>query len=262
MKNFKIFAITFMGLLVLLAVFLMDGPGDKERENQLTVFAASSFAWVLHEQEEFIEGKTGLDIIIVEAASSTLARQITQGAPADVFITADKVWLDYLAEGGHYEAEPVEIARNRLVWAADNHFLPDCPDEDLSPPRKFCNDIGSVVTGDPDYVPLGKYALETFTKFGIEEAFYGRLIPASSARTALIMLENGAAQMGILYRTDALSSENIMILTEIPEESHSPILYWAVAVKQSNSGKTKKFLDFLKSEDFKTILQGKGFEVN
>ncbi|MCH7630417.1 MAG: molybdate ABC transporter substrate-binding protein [Proteobacteria bacterium] len=236
-----------------MAVFLMDGQGDKERENQLTVFAASSFAWVLHEQEEFIEGKTGLDIIIVEAASSTLARQIARSAPADVFITADAVWLDYLAEGGYYEGDPVKIARNRLVWATALHYYLKA---------KVIEPMGPIITGDPAYVPLGKYALEAMENIGFPEKIRQEIIPATSARDALRILETGNIDIGIIYKTDALSSEIMTIFSEIPEESHSPILYWAVAVKQSNSGKTKKFLDFLKSEDFKTILQSKGFEVN
>lgn len=275
MKNFKILAITFSGLLVLLAVFLMDGLGDKERENQLTVFAASSFAWVLHEQEEFIEGKTGLDIVIVEAASSTLARQIARGAPADVFIAADAVWLNYLAEGGHYEAEPVEIARNRLVWVRT--FSSEQIEEIRKTIEKFKNESGEkgivsvqgdwgqasvFITGDPDYVPLGQYAKEALINMGMWESHQNRLIPAKNSRQAVFLIETQAPAEGVIYLTDALASENIMVFNEIPQDSHTPIVYWAVAVKQSNSGKTKKFLDFLKSEDFKTILQSKGFEVN
>lgn len=260
MKNFKISAISFSGLLALLAVFLIYGQGDEERENQLTVFAASSFAWVLHENETLIEDGTGLDIIIVEAASSTLARQIAQGAPADVFITADAVWLDYLAEGGHYEAEPVEIARNRLVLVLTKNpcslrfrtrpnapvYIQACPIKDR------------LATGDPEFVPLGKYANESIKYY----SWNLELTPAPDARAALALVRAEAVAGGILYRTDALAAFGQWQIYEIPEDSHTPIVYWAVAVKQTNSGKTKKFLDFLKSEDFKTILQSKGFEVN
>ena len=246
-----------------MAIFLIYGQGDKERENQLTVFAASSFAWVLHDNETLIEDGTGLDIIIVEAASSTLARQIARGAPADVFITADQVWLDYLAEGGHYEAEPAEIARNRLVLVLTNEVYESCltlfeywPNaEDY---LESCPFNEKLVSGDPKYVPLGKYAQEVIKTYGWDNP----IVPAPNARAALVMFEKQAVNGAILYKTDALSLPNRFLYNEILEDSHTPIVYWAVAVKQSNSGKTKKFLDFLKSEDFKTILQGKGFEVN
>jgi molybdate transport system substrate-binding protein len=251
-----------LALAALIAVLLFAFPTRENPDKPLTIFAASSFAWVLHENEALIEEATGLKIVIVEAASSTLARQIAGGAPADVFITADKAWLNYLAENGHYEGDPVELARNRLVWAADKNHNPNCPEEKPRLPRHFCNDIPTVVTGDPEYVPLGKFTMEFFKEIRLEDVYRKQMVPASSARIALRMLENHAAEIGILYRTDALSSESIKIIAEVPEESHSPIIYWAVAVKQSNRDATKNFLDFLKSEDFKTILQDKGFEVN
>ena len=213
--------------------------------------------------------------VVLTAVIYLLARQIARGAPADVFIAADAVWLNYLAEGGHYEAEPVEIARNRLVWVRT--FSSEQIEEIRKTIEKFKNESGEkgivsvqgdwgqasvFITGDPDYVPLGQYAKEALINMGMWESHQNRLIPAKNSRQAVFLIETQAPAEGVIYLTDALASENIMVFNEIPQDSHTPIVYWAVAVKQSNSGKTKKFLDFLKSEDFKTILQSKGFEVN
>ena len=246
-----------------MAVLFRYGQGDRGRENQITVFAASSFAYVLHENEALIEEQTGLDIVIVEAASSTLARQIVEGAPADVFIAADKEWLDYLAEGGLYESDPLEVARNRLVLVFSPPVMDFCQVHFFAPPSApdllgACPYAGWVATGDPAFVPLGKYAHEAieFYQWSVT------LAPAPDARAAYILLNSGATEAGLLYKTDVMASEKDWAWFEIPEESHSPILYWAVALKQSDSSKTENFLNFLKSESFGTILRAKDFEVN
>jgi len=248
-------------LAVLMAALVFAFPGRNNPGKTLNVFAASSFAWVLREQEALIEHKTGLDIIIVEAASSTLARQIVEGAPADVFITADKVWLEYLES--HYEGNPLEIARNRLVFVLAPEAAGYCNVQFFAPPNAehllgVCPFEGKVAAGDPAYVPLGKYTMEAIVHYG----WTLDLVPGQDARAALALLEKGATPAAILYRTDILGAGQGWADYEIPEQSHTPILYWAVAVKQSNPDATNKFLRLLKSEAFKTILQGKGFEVD
>ena len=107
-------------------------------------------------------------------------------------------------------------------------------------------------------VPLGKYAAESieFYKWDIP------IDPAANARAALALVETGAVKGGILFRTDAMSSKIEFQIYQIPENSHSPILYWAVAVKQSNAKVKENFLNFLQSETFKTILKERGFEVD
>jgi len=245
------------------AILLARQPAPRQTENVLTVFAASSLAWVLRKNEDFIEQTTGADLVIVEAASSTLARQITQGAPADIFITADRVWLDYLTERGLFEGAPFEVARNRLVFALSPQAADYCGVVFFAPPNAdhllgVCPFQGKVATGDFTYVPLGMYAREAIDHFGWDL----RLVLSQDARAALTLVENGAASAGLLYRTDGLAANSGLVLYDVPEDSHSPILYWGAALKQSNPDATKKFFDFLNSEDFKTILQDTGFEVN
>jgi len=226
----------------------------------LIVFAASSIAYVLEDARSEIEDAVGTRLVIVAAASSTLARQIEQGAPADIFITADQVWLDYLKGAGHFEGGPLVLARNRLVWASPK-TIATMVDGRMKVLVLSVDEFDpKFITGDPEYVPLGKYAKEHLinTEAWVEDW----IIPAQNARTALALLETGIAQRGIIYRTDALSSDKVVVAREIPEETHTPILYWAVAVKQSELMATENLLNFLQSEPFKTILKARGFEVD
>lgn len=245
---FWMFAKTWTG-------FLQEGgPED------LIVFAASSMAYVLEDARADIEKATGVALVIVDAGSATLARQIAEGAPADVFISADAQWLDYLNEGGHFEGKPNAFARNRLVLVL---FDGSCSIRWVNHPTapiyiEACSIQDRLATGDPQTVPLGKYAAESieFYKWDFPIA------PTANARAALALVEIEAVKGGILYRTDAMSSKIEFQIYEISENSHSPILYRAAAVKQSNASVTENFLNFLQSEAFKTILKVRGFEVD
>ena len=256
----------FAGALVI-AGFLfwnfVKGGNEMQQDygkDDLIVFAASSMAYVLEDARADIEKATGVKLVIVEAASSTLARQIQQDAPADVFISADAVWLDHLKVGGHFEAKPISFARNRLVLV---FFDGSCSIQWVIHPTApnyiaACSINERLATGDPQTVPLGKYAAESieFYKWDFPIA------PTPNARAALALVETEAVKGGILYRTDAMSSKIEFQIYEIPENSHSPILYWAAAVKQSNAEVKENFLNFLQSETFKTILKERGFEVD
>ena len=255
-------AVLLLAVLAIGALFWF-GPKTGKNDDQLNVFAASSFAWVLRENADLIEQETGLKLVIVEAASSTLARQISEGAPGDIFITADAVWLDYLVESG-LESKPVELARNTIVmvFSGDGEaFLNEFIDASLEEKEQLGKSY-KFITGDPAYVPLGKYVRQALEKKGFWEDAKESLIPALDARIAIKMLEEGLAPFGYVYKTDALFSEQIIIIEEIPENSHSPIIYWAVALKDSNEVATENFFNFLKSEAFRTILQDNGFETN
>lgn len=260
--TFKIGIILF--LLVFVAALYAFMAGEKFKpKNALTVFAASSFAYVLHEEEQIIETATGLDLIIVEAASSTLSRQIAEGAPADIFITADKVWLDYVKDKDLLAGPEIAIAGNSLslvfYLAIYNDFCnvqffaaPSAPDV-----LAACPYSGKIATGDPEFVPLGKYAAEALEFYGIELG----LVPATNATAARVLLETGAAGGAILYTTEIRGIDETITAFPFPTESHQPILYFAAAVKQSNLVATENFINFLKSEAFKTILEARGFEV-
>ncbi len=258
-----------------MAVAVLVFQVRESNDPRLVVFTASSMAYVLEMARDPIEKAAGARLVIVEAASSTLARQIAEGAPADVFISADKTWLDYLKKGGHFDGAPVEIARNRLVWTLSfskeqietikktvTEFRKELGEEGGLVIQDNSSEPGMFITGDPEYVPLGQYAKEALSSAGLWEKYKDEIVPAENARKAVFLMEMQPSARGILYRTDALSSKNIIIIDEIPEEFHSPIIYWAVVVRQTNPAAIKKFMIFLQSEAFKTILEEKGFEVN
>ena len=239
------------------------GPRSTDRENTLSVFAASSFAWVLRENAGLIQQETGLRVQVVEAASSTLARQIAEGAPADVFVTADQAWLDYLADNDSLRGAPLEVAGNRLGLAFEMAVFADfCPvsfvaEADAPTLYLACPYAGRVATGDPAFVPLGKYAAQAIGHY----QWKFPLAPAASARAAMVLFEQGAAGGGIFYVTDIAASDTPLTWFEIPAGAHDPIVYRAAALKQSNEAATENFLNFLKSEAFRTILADAGFET-
>ncbi len=260
--KFKIGIILFL-MVFLAALYAFMASEEIKPKNALTVFAASSFAYVLHEEEAAIEAATGLELTIVEAASSTLARQIEEGAPADVFITADKVWLDYLKEKNALDGQEITIAGNSLSllfpFEIYNNF---CNVQFFAPPTApdvlaACPFSGKIATGDPEFVPLGKYAAEALAFFEIELD----LVPAANASAARALFKTGATGGAILYTTEIRELEETITAYPFPTESHQPILYFAAFLKQSNMVATENFINFLKSETFETILRARGFVV-
>ncbi len=260
--KFKIGIVLFL-LVFLAGLYIFLDHQNRSQPNSITVFAASSFAYVLLEEKKTIEAATGLNIRIVEAASSTLARQIEEGAPADIFITADKVWLDYLTGKGTLAGIETAIAGNTLSLIFPSALYNDfCNVQFFAPPSApevltACPYPGKIATGDPDNVPLGKYATEALSFYKIRL----NLVPAANAAAARALLETGAVGGAILYTTDIKNLGEGFTAFPFPDGSHQPILYFMASLKQSNPDATEDFLDFLKSEAFKTILRERGFEV-
>jgi len=258
-------------IYILLIIILVFGgayfvfPAKEGNEkNQITVFAASSFAYVLREEAPALEKALGADPLIVEGASSTLSRQIAGGAPADIFISADEIWLKEIREKGLTEGPGVEIADNTLVLVLEEKTYNDfCRVQFFAPPSAAdllaaCPFRDRVATGDTDYTPLGKYAREALDFSGLDLT----LLPAGSAAGARAFLETGAARAGILYATDAKALGPGYLAFPFSENSHQPIRYYAVALQHSESPAKENFLAFLKSEAFKAILKTRGFETD
>ncbi len=255
--------IFFFLLVFLAALFAYMEFRENRAEDRVTVFAASSFAYVLSEERAAIENAAGIRLVISEAASSTLARQIAEGAPADIFISADEAWLEYLADKKLFLGEKLEIAQNSLVLAFPLQELDRfCKVRFFAAPSapellSACPYSSQVASGDPAFVPLGKFAAEALKTYDLPLD----LVPAPDARAALALLETGATAGAILYASDAKGLGESYTTFRFPEDSHEPIGYFAVTLKQSNSSGTENFLAFLKSNEFKTILRARGFEA-
>ena len=197
--------------------------------------------------------------VLVFAASSALARQITAGAPADVFVSADVEWLDAVARAGRVVPGTRRIiAGNRLVLvvpAGDARRARLAKGFDLS---RFVGD-GRWTTGDPDAVPVGRYAKAALTSLGAWEAAVPKLARAENVRAALAFVERGAATAGVVYATDARASAKVAVAGVFPAASHPPIVYPAAALNGGDTVQARAFLAFLAGPKGKAILTAQGF---
>ena len=184
------------------------------------------------------EKETGIKVERSYASSGTLARQIAEGAAPDVFISANRQWIDFLLEKQLLAADSVRMfAANALVIAA--------PKDAKVPPLSFTPDFDiraavkeKIAVGDPAYVPVGKYTDQAFEKLGWKEKLQEKLVLAKDVSAVLRYVELGECDFGVVYRSEALRSEKITVVAEIPESLHKPIRFFAADLKaQSPAGK-------------------------
>lgn len=222
-----------------------------------TVFAAASLKNALDEVAAAFPAR----VTIAYGASSALARQIENGAPADLFISADLAWMDYLESKGLLAAGTRRnLVGNRLVLIAPAERplkLQPAPGFSLN---RVLQD-GRIVLANPDSVPAGKYAKAALEKLGAWSQVADRVAAADNVRAALALVARGEAPLGIVYRTDADAEPAVMVAGTFPADSHPPIVYPAAAVKGARSG-AASLLDFLSSPRARAIFGKHGFTVN
>ena len=202
-----------------------DVPGF---EPPVIVYAAASLTDVL--QKIAREGGFG-QVRFSFAASSTLARQIEQGAPAQIFISADEAWMDAVERGGRLvPGSRRDWTGNRLALVAAGGGEAAAPPESAEavarPLRAALSDPQArISTGDPAHVPVGRYAQSALVSLGLAAEVMPRLARADNVRAALALVERGEAPLGIVYRTDALQSGRVHTVALVPASSHAPIRY-------------------------------------
>ena len=213
----------------------------------LTVYAASSLTRALDDLAPVFAAQSGVRVRASYAATSTLARQIESGAEADVFISADQIWMDYLASRSRIVmATRTDILGNRLVLIVPS----DRPvTVALTPGVDLAGLLGRgrLATGDPAHVPVGRYARQALTALGVWSVAEPRLVPAESAIAALALVERGEVPAGIVYESDALVSGRVHVAGVFPAASHDPITYAAAIVAGRDRPVARQFLEFLKS---------------
>jgi molybdate transport system substrate-binding protein len=232
---------------------------DKSGDNSLTVFAAASMKNALDEVDAAYTAKTGVKISASYAASSTLAKQIEQGAPADVFVSADTDWMDYaIGKKNINEPTRVNLLGNSIVLIAPKDSKIDTvaigPGFDLS---KLAGD-GKIATGDVKAVPVGKYAQAALEKLGAWQAAAPKFAMAESVRAALALVARGEAVLGIVYSTDAKVEPGVKIIGTFPADSHPAIIYPVAATSTAKPDATG-YLAFLKTSAAKAIFEKYGF---
>lgn len=234
----------------------------------ITVFAAASLTDAVGEVARAFTAGTGspggapaahVPVRTSFAASSVLARQIEAGAPADVFISADLEWMVYL-DGRHLLRAGTwrALLGNRLVLVApvdSTARVTLAPHGDLT--RALAG--GRLATGDPDSVPVGRYAQAALTKLGLWDQVASSLVRAENARAALEYVARGEATLGIVYRTDALAEKRVRIVDTFPADTHEPIIY-PVAITAGATPEAAQFEAFLESSTAREIFTRYGFE--
>lgn len=203
--------------------------------------------------------KTGIKVIASYAASSVLAKQIEQGAPADVFISADTDWMDYAIDKKAVNAATrVNLLGNSLVLIAPKdsgiNQVTIGPGFDLA---KLAGS-GRIATGDVSAVPVGKYARAALEKLGAWRAAESKFAMAESVRAALTLVARGEAALGIVYATDARIEPGVKVIGTFPADSHPPIIY-PVAATTTAKPEALSYLSFLRSSAAKAIFERFGF---
>jgi molybdate transport system substrate-binding protein len=229
-------------------------------EAAVRVFAAASLTDVLKTIGEKYAAAGHPAPVLIFAASSELARQIEQGAEADLFISADEAWMDYLADRNLIEKSTrASLLTNKLVLIAP-------ADKPITLEIKQGMDLAGALKGgklaiaNPDSVPAGKYAREALEHFGAWAAVDPMSARAENVRAALRFVETGEAAAGIVYATDAKAAgAAVTVVGEFPADSHTPITYPAAVVAGKSEGPGKGFLAFLGSQEAKSAFESAGF---
>jgi molybdate transport system substrate-binding protein len=230
-----------------------------ETEPPITVFAAASLTDVLPDIANAYQKAGGTTVRFSFAASSMLARQIQAGARADIFFSADTEWMDYLqARNLIQKLSRRDVVGNELVLVA-----PADSKLELKIAANFpiiaALGKGRLATGDPDSVPVGRYARSALTTLGVWSEIADRLVRADNVRTALMFVARGEAPLGIVYTTDALAEPKVRIVDTFPASSHLPITYPVALVTNAKAGATA-FVAYLVGKDARAIFRKHGFQ--
>ncbi|MBL6078278.1 molybdate ABC transporter substrate-binding protein [Belnapia sp. T18] len=248
----------------LLALPLGLAPAGVARaQAPVTVFAAASLTDALRALAAEWQARGHPAPRLSFAASSALARQIEQGAPADLFMSADEPWADYLQQRGLLaEATRSSPIGNSLVLVAPAGAARPVPLARGTDLAALLGPAGRIATGDPAHVPVGRYAQAALTWMGQWEALAPRLARADNVRAALLLVERGEAPYGIVYATDAAAGSGVRVLGTFPAASHPPITYpFALARRAEGTAEARALLAFLAGPEAAPTWQRFGFAL-
>ena len=232
------------------------------RAQELTVFAAASLTDAMKDVSAQWTQAGHKPLRMSFGSSSTLARQIEQGAPANLFASADTKWMDYLAEKNLIVADTrKDLLGNDLVLVvpADKpQHVTIGPGFDL---LSLLGTNGRIATGDPAHVPVGIYAEQALRKLGQWDAIAPRLARTDDVRAALLLVERGEAPAGIVYATDAAVSKGVIVAGTFPAGSHDPVSYPFAVVKSGDTPEARALMAFLEGPQARAIFVQCGFKV-
>ncbi|SFT84275.1 molybdate ABC transporter substrate-binding protein [Mesorhizobium sp. YR577] len=242
----------------LAAVFFAAAPAAQAADN-VTVFAAASLKNALDNINTAWQADAGKQATISYASSSALAKQIEEGAPADVFISADLDWMKYLSDKKLIKADTeLKLLGNRIVLVAPKDATTEAtiaPDFDLA---ALLGD-GKLAMGDVKAVPAGKYGKAALEKLGVWASVEGKVAQAENVRAALKLVSTGEAALGIVYATDAVAEPDVKVVGTFPEDSHAPIVYPVGLTAESKNADAEGFVKYLQSAKAKEMFEAQGF---
>jgi len=265
------------GILLFLCVGVFAERATAQGRD-LLVFAAASLKNALDDVNTEYQRQTGRKVVVSYASSPTLAKQIESAAPADVFMSADVDWMDYLAKRRLIKPETRRnLLGNRLVLVGGPLRLPPTP-PDASPPQqgsRAARDVtishgfplanllggGRLAMADPDSVPAGKYGKAALEHLGVWSSVQTRIARAENVRAALALVARGEAPFGIVYQTDATADPKVKVVGFFPEDTHPPITYPIAAVAASTAPTTAAYLEYLRSPAPRPFFERQGFTV-
>ena len=227
----------------------------------VTVFAAASMKNALDAVDAAFTKATSKSVAVSYAASSALAKQIEQGAPADIFISADTDWMDDVAKHDGIKAGTrSDLLGNALVLITQSSSPLKL---DVARGMNLAAALGDgrLAIPDVDSVPAGKYGKAALIALGVWPSVEARLAPAENVRAALGFVSRGEAPLGVVYSTDAASDKQVRIVGTFPEDSHPRIIYPVAMTAASTSPVAQPYLDFLRSADAKPLFEAQGFRV-
>lgn len=228
---------------------------------EITVFAASSMASALAVIKTDFKAATGHDLVVSLAGSSALARQIRQGAPADIFISANPGWMDRLeADGLVVGGTRFDLLNNSLVLIAhDTEAVP----LQIGPQTDLAGLLGDgrLAMALVDAVPAGIYGKAALESLGLWEGLQARVAQTNNVRAALALVALGEAPYGIVYATDARAEDGVTVIGTFPADTHPPITYPAAAMAESDNPLNETFLDYLRGPEARAAFESEGFRM-
>lgn len=245
-----------------LAAAVAPTAAARAQANGVVIFAAASLKNALDEiAADWSKAASKPMPKISYAASSALAKQLEQGAPADLFISADTDWMDYVAKKNLIVADTrVSLLGNKIVLIAPKESKVTIDVKQGFDLAKALNG-GKLAMANVDAVPAGKYGKSALEKLGAWDGVKDKIAQAENVRAALLLVSRAEAALGIVYSTDAAAEPNVKIVGTFPDGSHAPIIYPAAVTKDFKAADAKPFLDYLKSTRARPAFEKQGFTV-
>ncbi len=229
-------------------------------DGKITVFAAASLTNAMQDIAKEYKKEKNVDVVSSFASSSTLARQIEAGAPADLFISADQKWMDYAVDKKSIDtATRKTLLGNSLVVVAPK--ASEQGDVTINAKTDWTRLLngGRLAVGDPDHVPAGIYAKEALQKLGAWDTLSPKLAPAEDVRGALALVERSEAPLGIVYGSDAVASKGVKVVGTFPEDSHQKVEYPLAITDGHKNATVTAFYDYLQGPQASAIFKRYGF---